>query len=82
MTQQPGNYRRKMAGTGIHSLANIRAQIPRIATTGIFPWQTALKCTGNCQAPDSGSKQYMRTVQACGNPLSNLDYWLWQSAVQ
>jgi hypothetical protein len=24
----------------------------------------------------------MRQVHACGNPLSNLDAWLWQSAVR
>jgi hypothetical protein len=24
----------------------------------------------------------MRQGQACGNPLSNLDSWLWQSAVR
>jgi hypothetical protein len=52
------------------------------ATTGITPWQTALKCTADCQAPRSGGKEYMRHVQACGNPLSNLDSWLWQSALR
>jgi hypothetical protein len=37
----------------------------------------------HCQAPLSGSKESMRTVlQACGNPLFNLDRWLWQSVVR
>jgi hypothetical protein len=45
-----------MAGTGINSLAKLRAQIPRFATTGIPHWQIALKCTGDCQAPRSGTK--------------------------
>jgi hypothetical protein len=70
-----------MAGTLIHSLAKLRAKIPRLATTGIIThWQTAFKWTAACQAPRSSSKQNMRSVQACGNPLSNFDYCLWQSA--
>jgi hypothetical protein len=32
-----------MAGTGIHSLAKLRGQMPQFATAGITPWQTALK---------------------------------------
>jgi hypothetical protein len=68
-----------MAGTGIYSL---RGQIPWFATTGITPWQTALKCTADWQALRSGGKEYMRPGQACGNPLSNLDSCLWQSAIR
>jgi hypothetical protein len=68
-----------MAVTGIHSLAKLHCQIPRFATTGITLWQTALKCTADCQAPRSGGKEYMRPVRpvaiysqiltpVCGNP--------------
>jgi hypothetical protein len=32
-----------MAGTGFQSFVANRAQIPRFATTGIPPWQSALK---------------------------------------
>jgi hypothetical protein len=71
-----------MEDTGIHSFAKRRGKIPRFATTGITPWQTALKCTADCQAPRSESMEYMRTGQACGNPLSNRDSCLWQSAVR
>jgi hypothetical protein len=67
-----------MAGTGIHSLAMFRAQILRFATTGINPWETALKCTADCQALRSGSKEYMRLGPASVNPFSSLDYCLWQ----
>jgi hypothetical protein len=70
-----------MAGTRIRSFAKLRSQIPRIATTGITPWQTALKWTADCQAPNSGCQEYMRSGQACGNPLSNWYFFLWQSAV-
>jgi hypothetical protein len=70
-----------MADTGIHSLAKLRGQIPRFATTRITPWQTALKFTADCQDPRSGSMEHMRSGQACGNPLSNLDSCLWQSEV-
>jgi hypothetical protein len=76
-----GKRRCKMVGTGIHSLANLCAPIPRFARTGIAPWQTALKGTADCQAPCSGSKKYMWPVQVCGYPLSNLDSCLWPSAV-
>jgi hypothetical protein len=71
-----------MADTGIHSLATFRAPTPRFATTVITPWQTALKCTADCQAPRSDSKDYLRAGQACVNSLSNLDYGLRQSAVR
>jgi hypothetical protein len=70
-----------MAGTGIHSFAKLRGQIPRFVTTGITFWQTAVKCAVDCQAPRSGSMESMRSGQACGNLLSNLDACLWQSAV-
>jgi hypothetical protein len=75
-----GKCRCKMAGAGIRSFAKFRGQIPRNATTGITSWQTALKWPADCQAPRSGCKEYMRLGQACGNPLSNLDSWLWHSA--
>jgi hypothetical protein len=71
-----------MAGTGIHLLAKLRSQIPQFATTGITPWKTTLKCTADCQAPSSGRKEYMWPYQAYGNPLSNLDSCVWQSAVR
>jgi hypothetical protein len=75
-----GNCRCKMAGAGIRSFAKFRGQMPRIATTGINSWQTTLKWTADCQALRSGCQEYMRSGQACGNPLLNLDSWLWQSA--
>jgi hypothetical protein len=40
-----------MAGAGIQSFAKFRGQMPRIATTGITFWQTALKHTAECQPP-------------------------------
>jgi hypothetical protein len=40
-----------MAGAGIRSFAKFRGQMPRIATTGIASWQTALKWTAECQPP-------------------------------
>jgi hypothetical protein len=61
-----------MAGAGIRSLAEFHGQMPRIATTGIT-WQTALNWTADCQAPRSGCQEYMRSGQACGIPLSNLE---------
>jgi hypothetical protein len=71
--QQQGNCRCKMARTGIHSFAELNAQILRFATT--------LATRSQVHCGWSGSKQYKRPVQACGNPLSNLDYCLWQSVV-
>jgi hypothetical protein len=47
--------------------------MPRIATTVITSWQTALKWTADCQALRLGCQEYIRSGQACGNPLSNLD---------
>jgi hypothetical protein len=34
-----------MDGTGFQSVAANHDPIPRFPTTGINPWQTALKCT-------------------------------------
>jgi hypothetical protein len=47
-----------MAGAGIRSFAKVRGQMPRIATTGITSWQTALKWTADCQAPRSGCQEH------------------------
>jgi hypothetical protein len=77
-----GNCRCKMAGTGIRSFAKLRSQMPRIATTGITLWKTALKWTADGQTPRSGCQEYMRSSQACGNLLSNWYFCLWQSAVR
>jgi hypothetical protein len=74
-----GNCQCKMAGAGIRSFPKFCGQMPRIATTGITHWQNALKWTADCQVLRSGCQEYMRSGQACGNPLSNLDSWLWQS---
>jgi hypothetical protein len=38
-----------MAGAGIRSFVKFRSQMPRIATTGMTSWQTALKWTADCQ---------------------------------
>jgi hypothetical protein len=40
-----------MAGAGIRSFAKFRGQMPRIATTGMTSWQTALKWTADCHNP-------------------------------
>jgi hypothetical protein len=77
-----GNCRCKSAVTGILSIAKLRSQMPRFATTRIIPWQTPLKCTADCQAPRLGRREYMWPGQAWGNLLSNLDSWRWQSAVR
>jgi hypothetical protein len=71
-----------MAGAGFHYIANYRAPIPRFATTRITAWQSALKCTADYQPSLSDLIQTLRRVQAFGNPLSNLDFGLWQSALQ
>jgi hypothetical protein len=70
----------KMYDAGIRSFAKFCGQMSWIATTGMTSWQTALKWTEDCQAPLSGCQEYMRPGQACGNPLSKLDSWLWYSA--
>jgi hypothetical protein len=63
-----------MAGAGIWTFAKFCSQMPRIATTGITFWHTALKWTADCQAPRSGCQEYMQSGQACGNLLSNSDF--------
>jgi hypothetical protein len=65
-----------MAGAGIRSFAKFRRQMPRIATTGITSWQTALKWTADCQFPRSGCRGQVKPVairsqihtSVCGNP--------------
>jgi hypothetical protein len=66
-----------MAGAGIRSFAKFRGQMPRIATTGITSWQTALKWTADCrQVPRSGCRGQVKPVairsqihtSVCGNP--------------
>jgi hypothetical protein len=57
-----GNCRCKMAGAGIRSFAKFSGQMPRIATTGITSWQTALKWTGDCQVPRSGCRGQVKPV--------------------
>jgi hypothetical protein len=39
-----------------------RGQMPRIATTGIISWQTALKWTADCQVPRSGCHGKVKPV--------------------
>jgi hypothetical protein len=71
-----GNCRCKMAGAGIRSFSKFRGQMPRIATTGITSWQTALKWTADCQVPCSGCHDQVKPVAicsqihtaVCGNP--------------
>jgi hypothetical protein len=70
-----------MAWAGFHSIANSSALMPRFAATIISPWQTAFQCTADFQLLFWGLIQTMRRVQVCGNPLSNSDSRLWQSAV-
>jgi hypothetical protein len=71
-----------MAWAGFHYIANYRASILRLATTRITAWQSALKCTADFQPPPSDLIRTQRMAQTCGNPLSNLDFGLWQSAVR
>jgi hypothetical protein len=47
-----------MVGAGIRSFAKFSGQMPRIATTGITSWQTALKC----QVPRSGCRGQVKPV--------------------
>jgi hypothetical protein len=71
-----GNCRCKMAGAGIRSFAKFHSQMPRIATTGITSWQTALKWTVDCQVPCSGCHGKAKPMancsqihtSVCGNP--------------
>jgi hypothetical protein len=52
--------------------ACVRGQMPRIATTGINSWQTALKWTVDCQVPPGQVKPVALRSQihtsVCGNP--------------
>jgi hypothetical protein len=65
-----------MAGAGVWSFAKFRSQMPRIATTGITSWQTALKWTADCQVPRSGCRGQVKPLAirfqihtaVCGNP--------------
>jgi hypothetical protein len=57
-----GNCQCKMAGAGNRSFAKFRGQMPRIATTGITSWQTALKWTADCQVPRSGCRGQFKPV--------------------
>jgi hypothetical protein len=52
----------KMAGAGIRSFAKFHGEMPRIATTGITSWQTALKRTADCQVPRSGWRGKVKPV--------------------
>jgi hypothetical protein len=49
-----------MAGAGFHSIAKLRAQMPRFATIRITAWQSGLNCTADHQPPLSG------LIQPCG----------------
>jgi hypothetical protein len=51
-----------MASAGIRSFAKFCGQMPRIATTGITSWQTALKWTADCQVPRSGCRGQVKPV--------------------
>jgi hypothetical protein len=64
-----------MARAGIRSFAKFRSQMPRIATTGITSWQTALKWTADCRELLSGCRSQVKPVairsqihtSVCGN---------------
>jgi hypothetical protein len=74
-----GNCQCKMAGAGIWSFAKFCGQMPRIATTGITSWQTALKWTADWQVPRSGCRGQVKPVSihsqihtsVCGIPLNS-----------
>jgi hypothetical protein len=51
-----------MAGAGIRSFAMFRGQMPRMATTGITSWQTALKWNADCQVPLSCCRGQVKPV--------------------
>jgi hypothetical protein len=65
-----------MAGAGIWSFAKFPGQMPRIATTGITSWKTALKWNVDCQVLHSGCHGQVKPVairsqihtSVCGNP--------------
>jgi hypothetical protein len=65
MTLQQGDSRCKMAGAGIRSFAKFRGQMPRIATTEITSWRTALKWTADCQVLRSGCRGHVKPVAIC-----------------
>jgi hypothetical protein len=64
-----------MAGAGIRSFAKFRGQMPRIATTGITSWKTAVKWNADCQVLPSGCRGQVKPVairsqihtSVCGN---------------
>jgi hypothetical protein len=58
-----GAYRCKMAGTGFHWFAKLRAPIPRFATIRIAAWQSALNSTADCQPPLSGSNLWQSALK-------------------
>jgi hypothetical protein len=70
-----GNCLCKIAGAGIWSFAKFRGHMPRIATTGITSWKTALKWTADCQVMRSGCRGQVKPVAirsqihtyVCGN---------------
>jgi hypothetical protein len=51
-----------LAGARIRSFAEFRGQMPRIATTVITSWQTALKWTVDCQVLCSGCRSQVKPV--------------------
>jgi hypothetical protein len=67
-----------MVGAGIRSFAKFCGLMPRIATSGITSWQTALKWAADCQVPRSGCRGQVKPVairsqihtQILGNPRS------------
>jgi hypothetical protein len=61
-----------MAGAGIRSFAKFRGQMPRIATTGITSWQTALKWNVDCQVPRSGCRGQVKPVEICSQIHTSL----------
>jgi hypothetical protein len=60
-----GNCRCKMVGAGIRSFAKFHGQMPRIDTSGITSWQTALKWTADCQVPRSGCRRQVKPEVIC-----------------
>jgi hypothetical protein len=62
LCNKQGNCRCKMAGAGIWSFAKFCGQMPRMATTWITSWQTALKWTVDCQVPRSGFRGQVKPV--------------------
>jgi hypothetical protein len=79
LCNKQGKCQCKMAGAGIWSFAKFRGQMPRIATTGITSWQSALKWTADCQVPRSCCRCQVKPVairsqihtSVCGNPRNS-----------